>query len=164
MLGPLDQSQIEELLKSQFIGRIGCYANGITYIVPVNYVYENNIIYAHSTEGLKLSMLRNNPEVCFEVDAITDMFNWESAVLWGRFEEITELNDKTAAMQKIINRIQPFLKTEQHHPSHGITENASDIGYEKELIVYRIVLAKKTGRFEKTTAGISQSTNNKELM
>jgi nitroimidazol reductase NimA-like FMN-containing flavoprotein (pyridoxamine 5'-phosphate oxidase superfamily) len=40
MLRELNDHQIETLLKDQFIGRIGCHLAGVTYIVPVNYVYD----------------------------------------------------------------------------------------------------------------------------
>jgi nitroimidazol reductase NimA-like FMN-containing flavoprotein (pyridoxamine 5'-phosphate oxidase superfamily) len=37
MLGQLNPDQIEALLKSEVLGRIGCSANGIVYVVPVTY-------------------------------------------------------------------------------------------------------------------------------
>ena len=40
MLGELNRSQIDEILESQAVGRIGCHAGGKTYVVPVTYVYE----------------------------------------------------------------------------------------------------------------------------
>ena len=43
MLGKLNEKQVEELLKSQLIGRIGCHANGVTYVVPVNYFYDGDL-------------------------------------------------------------------------------------------------------------------------
>ena len=70
MIGELTSEQIEHLLQTQAIGRIGCHANGITYIVPVSYVYHDNRVYGHSDEGLKLRLARANPEVCFEVERI----------------------------------------------------------------------------------------------
>lgn len=152
MLGELNENWIEALLKSQMIGRIGCHAKGTTYIVPVNYVYDCTHILAHSTEGLKISMLRENPEICFEVDHIKDMVNWECVIVWGVFEEITDLNEKLQAMQKLIDKISPFLTGDNTHPSHGITARESDIGNDIELILYKIRISKKTGRFEQTTS------------
>jgi nitroimidazol reductase NimA-like FMN-containing flavoprotein (pyridoxamine 5'-phosphate oxidase superfamily) len=149
MLGELDGLQIEDLLMSLPVGRIGCHADGITYIVPVNYVYEDNTIYAHSKKGMKIDIMRKNPEVCFQVDAIDDLLNWESVIAWGKFEEIIDMQEKTTVMQKIINWVMPLMRGETAQPSHGFTGNASDIGEEVELILYKIVLSKKTGRFEK---------------
>jgi len=149
MLGELNATEIEKLLKELPIGRIGCHADGITYIVPINYVYDGVNLYAHSAKGMKIDMMRKNPEVCFQADAITNLQNWESVVCWGRFEEITDMLEREHTMQKIINRVMPLMQGESAQPSHGFTGDASDIGFEMELILYKIVLTKKTGKFEK---------------
>jgi nitroimidazol reductase NimA-like FMN-containing flavoprotein (pyridoxamine 5'-phosphate oxidase superfamily) len=39
MIGDLNFKEVEEVLKDQLIGRIGCHSNGVTYIVPVSYAY-----------------------------------------------------------------------------------------------------------------------------
>ncbi|MDP9048681.1 MAG: pyridoxamine 5'-phosphate oxidase family protein [Bacteroidota bacterium] len=148
MLGTLSEQQIEGLLKKQVTGRLGCSVDGITYIVPINYVYRDNTIFGHSAEGKKIEMMRKNPNVCFQVDHIQTVFKWQSVVAWGRFEEITDLDEKQQAMQGLIHRIMPLINSASGHPSHGITGKESDIGTTIELIVYKIVLSKITGRFE----------------
>ena len=149
MLGELNESQIESLLHDLPVGRIGCHADGITYIVPVNYAYDGTDLYAHSAKGMKIDIMRKNPEVCFQADAITDLQNWESVICWGKFEEITDMLEREKAMQKIINKTMPLMRGEYAQPSHGFTNRASDVGNEVELILYKIILSKKTGRFEK---------------
>lgn len=158
MLGELNPTMLEELLKSQLLGRIGCHAGGQTYIVPVHYVYEDPFIYTHSAGGLKIEMMRKNPEVCFEVDRVENFFNWQSAVCWGTYEELTGVKETEEAMAKLISRIEPYLSSaEDAHPSHGIADMASDIGTSKELVLYRIRLAKKTGRFEQRNTPPAQT-------
>ena len=147
MLGELTPVQIDDLLRSQLVGRIGYHSDGVTYVVPLNYLYNGTDILAHSGKGQKVSMMRKNPEVCFEVDEIKSVVNWQSVIIWGRFEEITDVDDQQQALQQLIDRVVPFL-TDAGHPSHGITENNYDIGSEVELVVYKIVITKKTGRFE----------------
>jgi len=149
MLGELNTEQIECLLKELPVGRIACHADGITYIVPINYAYDGLSIYAHSSKGTKIDMMRKNPEVCFQADAITNLQNWESVVCWGKFEEITDMLEREHAMQKIINKVMPLMQGADAQPSHGFTSAASNVGDEVELIMYKIVLSKKTGRFEK---------------
>ena len=149
MLGKLNDEQIDSLLKDLPVGRIGCHADGITYIVSVNYFYDGINIFAHSANGMKIDIMRKNPEVCFQADAITSLQNWESVICWGRFEEITNMLEREHAMQKIINKVMPLIKGETAQPSHGFTTDASDVGFDMELILYKIVLTKKTGRFEK---------------
>jgi nitroimidazol reductase NimA-like FMN-containing flavoprotein (pyridoxamine 5'-phosphate oxidase superfamily) len=149
MLGELNELQIEDLLTSLPVGRIGCHTDGVTYIVPINYVYEDDTIYAHSKDGMKIQIMRKNPDVCFQVDAIDDLLNWESVIAWGKFEEIHDMQEKTQVMQKIINKMMPLMRGDTAQPSHGFTSDASDIGDDAELILYKIKLNKKTGKFEK---------------
>lgn len=106
MLGKLNKREIIDLLESQFIGRLGCHLNGETYVVPVNFVYQNNAIYVHSAEGKKIKMLRANPRVCFQIDEIDNMFKWKSVILWGTFEELKGV-ERQQAMQGLILRIMP---------------------------------------------------------
>jgi len=68
MLGELNEKQIEGLLMRQVTGRLACHCDDETYLVPVNYVYKDGQIYAHSGPGKKIEMMRSNPKVCFEVE------------------------------------------------------------------------------------------------
>lgn len=148
MLGELTEKQIDDLLARQVTGRLGCHAQGTTYVVPVNYVYRNGAIYAHSAPGKKIDMMRANPKVCFEVDDIQNIFKWQCVITWGLFEELTDMDEKEQAMQALTHRIMPLGNSPAAHPSHGITENEFDIGTRIDLILYRIKIIKKTGRFE----------------
>jgi nitroimidazol reductase NimA-like FMN-containing flavoprotein (pyridoxamine 5'-phosphate oxidase superfamily) len=148
MLRELNDHQIETLLKDQLIGRIGCHLAGVTYIVPVNYVYDGIAIYCHSAKGMKIDMMRENPSVCFEVDNIKDITNWQSVIAWGKFEEITEMPENQKVLQKLTDRITPFMIDDSVTREHGFVDNESDIGTAIELIMYKIIVDKKTGRFE----------------
>jgi nitroimidazol reductase NimA-like FMN-containing flavoprotein (pyridoxamine 5'-phosphate oxidase superfamily) len=150
MLGELSKEQIENLLKRQVTGRIACTDHELPYIVPVNYVYKDNEIISHSSPGKKIEMMRKNPRVCFQVDEINSIFNWQSVVAWGRFEELTDIAEKECAMMALTHRIMPFAEKPSHHSSHGLTEHERDIGTKLDLILYKIVLVTKTGRFEQT--------------
>ena len=142
MLGDLNKKELIDLLESQVIGRIGCHSDGETYVVPVNYVYKNNAIYAHSGNGKKIKMMRANPKVCFQVDQIKDTFRWKSAILWGGFVELTG-EERQQAMQGIIHRIMPLINRPSQETSHGIkTEEHTS------LVVFRIDLTKATGKYE----------------
>ncbi len=150
MLGELNAVQIEDLLQELPVGRIGCNTDGLTYVVPVNYAYDGINIYAHSAKGMKIDMMRKNNEVCFQADAIIDLQNWKSVICWGSFKEITDMLEREHAMQKIINKVMPLMKGKNAQPSHGFIADASEVGNVLELILYKIVLNKKTGRFEKS--------------
>jgi nitroimidazol reductase NimA-like FMN-containing flavoprotein (pyridoxamine 5'-phosphate oxidase superfamily) len=142
MLGELNKREIIDLLESQFLGRLGCHLDGETYIVPVNYVYQNNAVYAHSGDGKKIEMLRANPNVCFQVDQIDSMFKWKSVIVRGTFEELKD-EKRQQAMQDLILRIMPNTDDPAREPSHAINPTLQD-----NLIVYRINIQKAKGRFE----------------
>ena len=149
MLGELNETQVDHLLRAEVVGRIGCHVDGITYVVPVTYVYDGADIYGHSAAGgTKIDMMRKNPDVCFEVDSMQNMANWQSVIVWGKFEEITKKIDQKQAMKKLTDRIMPLMTSETAQPTHGFKKNAQDAG-KHEMILYRIKLYKKTGRFEK---------------
>src|ERR1700738_1679858 len=107
MLGQLNISELEKLLSSQVVGRIGCHYKGVTYIVPISYAYDGEYVYCHTHEGMKVDIMRKNPKVCFEVDHMPDMANWQSVISWGEFEELTDVEQRNKALEKLGERILP---------------------------------------------------------
>lgn len=148
MIGSLNKHQIDNFLRSEVIGRIGCSSQGKTYVVPITYVYDGEHIYAHTRNGMKTIMMRQNPNVCFEVDRIQNMANWQSVIVWGVYEE---LKGKAAedALQSLVNRVHPISTSETSVPRHGLERPHEAIKPEFELVVFRIKVKEATGKFEK---------------
>lgn len=86
----LTRAEIDDLLGEQVVGRVGCHADGLTYVVPVIYAYDGECIHVASIEGQKVRMMRESPAVCFEVDEYTRPGVWRSAILQGDYEEAGE--------------------------------------------------------------------------
>lgn len=141
MLGELSQNEVEQILHDGLIGRIGCHAYGKTYVVPITYAYDGKYVYGHSTEGMKLHMMRANPHVCFEVDAMDDLANWESVVAWGTFQELHG-EEAREAMKILVDQIEPRIGGPPGASAHP---GAST----QPAVLYRIHLEEKTGRFER---------------
>ena len=147
MLGILNDAQIEKILTGSFIGRMGCHAFGKTYVVPVSYAYKDDCIYVHTYEGLKLSMMRQNPNVCFEVENFTDMAHWQTVVSWGIFKELTDEEERVAGLKVLTNRRFSGITSETVQLGNSwpfAPDNISGI----DGIIFRILLSEKTGRFE----------------
>lgn len=141
MLGTLTRSQIDAVLHASTIGRIGVSADGKTYVVPVTYVYDGDSVYGHSVLGQKIEMMRKAPNVCFEVDDISDMANWKSVIAYGRYEELTG-DLATAAAKLIAARLGPLTTSETAGPAgHGRGKGPN--------ISYRIRLSERSGRYER---------------
>jgi uncharacterized protein len=148
MIGKLTDEQIEEVLKEHVLGRIGCNDGKKTYVVPVNYVYDGRFIIAHSVAGMKIEMMRKNPQVCFEVDEMKNFTNWKSVIVWGEYQELKDEHSRYYAMKLFVERmmhmkisetaIPPELSGERVHP-----RSPGNI----KPIVYRIVIEERTGRF-----------------
>ena len=150
MLGELTHDQIERLLHSEIVGRIGCHAEGRTYVVPVNYVYDGEFLYGHAAPGMKLRMMRANPEVCFQVDHRSGLSNWQSVIAWGTFEEL-QGHEATRAMDLLLDRLLPLLASEGTPATRDEARETLAAGAPVErLAIYRIRLRERTGRFEKS--------------
>lgn len=172
MWGDLDKSQIDDFLKSQLIGRLGCSDGNKVYVVPITYAYNNGYIYGHTKDGLKIQMMRKNPNVCFEIDWMKDMSNWKSVIVYGTFEELKgeDANNGLEILMKSImyNLDRKSSPTEvSGHDNLGIENFAfqhsflSPFLHSKnneifEIVVYRIKVNESTGKFgddESTTDG-----------
>lgn len=147
MLGKLQPQQIEEVLASQLVGRIGCSLDGQTYIVPISYAYDGNYIYCHTSEGRKMAIMRQNPRVCFEVDDLKDLANWKSVIVQGEFEELSTSEERNAGMQLLLNRYLPVISTVTTHIGEHWPFHAEDLTT-VDGIVFRININEKSGRFE----------------
>lgn len=152
MFGTLTGIEIEDLIHREFIGRIGCHAEDVTYVVPISYAYDGEYIYGHSFEGMKLNMMRKNPRICFQVDDMHNMANWQSVVAWGDFEELKNGIEREQALRVLMARTLPLVHSETMH----LTPQWPFSSYDSSAvtgIIFRVRLMQKTGRYEKSSAG-----------
>lgn len=149
MLGELTKQEIEKILSSNVVGRIGCASKQKVYVVPVTYAYDGEFIIGHTVEGMKIKFLRENPECCFEVDVVKDLADWVSVIAWGTFEELKGEEARKAG-DFLMNRVAPVIPddTSQSHRM-GPLPTARQATFERNPIVYRIRIKEKSGRFER---------------
>jgi uncharacterized protein len=147
MFGKLTAQQIEEVLQTQLLGHLACHANDQTYLIPISYAYENNSLYVHSEDGMKIKMMRENPKVCIQVDERQDMSNWRSVIGWGQFSEITNEEERKKALQLLVSRQLPILSSSTTHLGNNWPFSSTDVAVIPG-IVFKITLDEKTGRFE----------------
>jgi len=150
MIGHLKSEEIEKVLKGNVLGRIGCTDGKKTYVVPVNYAYDDKFIIAHSVMGLKIEMMRKNPQVCFEVDEMKSFTNWKSVIAWGEYQELTDERDRYYAMKLFVDKMIHMKISETAIPPGTAAEGIHPhIARNIKPIIYRIVITEKTGRFER---------------
>lgn len=99
----LSRDEIEDFLGGQRIARLGCHAGGETYVVPVIYAYADGAVVTVTTEGRKVTMLRENPRVCVEVDEYDadGRGSWRSVIAYGTSEELAgdEIEDALSLLR-----------------------------------------------------------------
>ena len=148
MLGELSNEKCEKILSSQVLGRLGCTDGTEPYIIPVTYTYDGKYIYGQTNEGKKLTILRKNPNVCFEVDRMTDMRNWESVIVYGKFEELSGENAANAR-EILFGRVFTLMTSSTVHPHEHKTTAQLDDTARVKYVMYRIKIKEVTGRYEK---------------
>ena len=110
-----DKKIIDDILNSANICRLGLCENNIPYIVPVNFGYRNNSLYIHcATEGRKLDIIRNNPNVCFEIELDVEIImdkeacksttRYKSVIGYGRASILTDNQQKIEVLDIIMHQ------------------------------------------------------------
>ena len=89
-------------------------SDGYPYGVPLNYAYKDNAIYFHcATEGHKLDNIVENSKVSLcvvgDTELIPEKFStkYESVIVFGRANLVTDDNEKKAALLILIEKYAP---------------------------------------------------------
>jgi len=133
------EKEARNLLSLARVGRLGCVVDGEPYIVPINYLFEDESIYSHSLPGRKLEALRAHPRACLQVDEIEDDLNWRSAIAYGNFEEIRVPSDRRSILSKLLARFPLLTPVESVMVSDAAAPDS---------VVFRIRIDRLTGMAE----------------
>jgi len=115
-----DRDGILAVIQNSDVCRIGLYADGQVYIVPMSFGFDMDesgalTLYFHcANEGRKLDMIAKNPEVCFEMDtdhmyvpgedgkACNSTMNYASVIGNGHIEILTDEDERISALTTIM--------------------------------------------------------------
>lgn len=139
MIKDLSQEKARDMLRRSRIARLGCIFDGAPYVVPVNYLFDGEHVLVHSLPGRKISAMRENPRVCLQVDEIDDELSWKSVMAFGHYEEITDADERSYAMNRLLSNFPRLTPVE--------SVMADDAGTPAP-IVFRIRLDKLSGLCE----------------
>jgi nitroimidazol reductase NimA-like FMN-containing flavoprotein (pyridoxamine 5'-phosphate oxidase superfamily) len=81
----LSRDETEAMLLRNRVGRLAFSLHDRVDIQPIHYIYERGWLYGRTSEGDKITALTHNQWVAFEVDEVTDLFDWRSIVIHGSF-------------------------------------------------------------------------------
>ena len=119
--------------------------DGTPYAVPVNVVRSGDAVYFHGAmAGRKTNCLRENPKVCLtcvsHAQAVQERYTMQytSAVIFGTVAEVTEPEEKTAALRLLCQRHTP-----DNHPE-AIEKKAA--GGVKSTAVWKLTVQAICGK------------------
>lgn len=75
--------EMEAMLRRHNVGRLAFTDGRRVDVEPIGYVYDEGAIYGRAAPGTRMTALRGQPWVAFEVDEIRGHFDWESVVAKG---------------------------------------------------------------------------------
>ena len=125
-------ADMHTLLQRESFGHLGCARDSRPYVVPMHYAYDGKELYFFTTEGMKTQFIEANPQVCLQVEEITDSTHWRSVMVIGRAEQITGNEEMQRAM-KLITERNPSLT-----PAISATQ-LDTWGRAVDIALYRII-------------------------
>lgn len=147
LLGRLEirsKEKIIEFLNQQETGRVcSIDKDGFPQIIPMNFVYSDDAIYMHShPRGEKLENISKNPNVGFEVDQSLEFLPsyftsptdasqadtlYISVVIKGKASLVSNLKEKTRALNELMKKYQPEGGYEKLTPDMKVIEEVAII-------------------------------------
>ena len=97
-------AEMHALLQRENFGHLGCARGSRPYVVPMHYAYDGKELYFFTTEGMKTQFIEVNPQVCLQVDEVTNSSHWRSVMVIGRAARLTNPEETQRAMQLITER------------------------------------------------------------
>ncbi len=139
-----DPVELEKIIRGGSICRLAISAEPVPYLIPLNYGYREGALYFHSALiGRKIDLLRQNPQVAFEISIDLGIVEGEKACDWsaryrsvlgqGRIEFLEEPEEKRRGLDVIMAQ---YGKGDFSYPEAAV----------KNTCIYRLVIAEMTGK------------------
>ena len=142
-----DIAILEEILSASEVCRLGFMDKNRPYILPFNYGYQDGYIYIHcANEGKKIDLIKQNNQVCIEIEQSSKIEKYEKACKWttryrsligyGTVEIITDYDQKRQGLDIIMR--------------HNGANTSHNLSYERKLIdsmsVLKVEITEMTGK------------------
>lgn len=148
-----DIAQIWDIIQGSDVCRLGLARNGMPYIVPVSFGYDDEALYFHTArEGKKITYIEANPAVCFEFERLVQLlpstddpchwsFSFQSVIGYGTVQELVATADKMYGLRRIVE--------------HYAADNPWEAGATAldGIRVWKISIERLTGKQSKDQAG-----------
>lgn len=111
----IDNKMLETILNESIICRIGMCKDNMPYVVPMNFAHHDNVLYLHAAKtGRKMTIINENPNVCFEMEHKTEVTSAPTSCGWsmkyysiighGIASFVTDAEDKAEALDLLMEK------------------------------------------------------------
>ncbi|MHB8894260.1 MAG: pyridoxamine 5'-phosphate oxidase family protein [Candidatus Geothermincolia bacterium] len=140
-----DFEVLEPIIRRADVCRVGFCRSDMPYVVPMNFGYKDGCVFLHtSPQGKKMDILRENHNVCFEVDVDNELvegpiacgstMRFKSVIGLGRATLVEDASEKAAALDAIM----------EHYSSPGPHEYSPE--HLEKVAIVKIELTEATAR------------------
>ncbi len=148
-----DIEDIKKIVNQAVVCNVAmCHAN-IPYLIPMNFGFDGEYIYLHSfPEGLKVDILKENPQVCIGVmenveyipsseSVCQASMKYSSVIIDGKAELLSNKSEKTKGIMCIVQKYYCGISGEEKKSATRLIED-----YYNKLAVFRVKIEKITGK------------------
>ncbi|GBF34996.1 pyridoxamine 5'-phosphate oxidase-related [Desulfocucumis palustris] len=111
----LPPGEIHKMLTEEKVGRLATLGGDGPYIIPMCFVWDNNVLYLHSRpKGTKIDNIISNPSICFEISRVDKWLprekpcaysiNYRSVQVFGKARILPQGEEKVRALNLLSEK------------------------------------------------------------
>jgi nitroimidazol reductase NimA-like FMN-containing flavoprotein (pyridoxamine 5'-phosphate oxidase superfamily) len=138
----LSPADCADVLSRTNLARLACCRMNQPYVVPVSFAYDPRqvCLLLFSAVGRKVEWMRENPNVCLEIEDLEDRFHWTTVVVFGRYDE---LGDGPGDSETRLRALHLFNDRSRWWLPGAAKPGGVD---HQGVVIYRIHIDRMTGR------------------
>ena len=139
-----DIIEIENIIQHASVCRLALSQDDQPYIVPLCFGYMDNALYFHSAgHGKKLEILKDNPNVCFEIDTDHSIVEADQPCDWGmKYKSVLGFGE--AVLIEDIEAKRKALNIIMHNYSNQLFEYPEESI--NNTVIIKVKVKKMTGK------------------
>lgn len=143
----LQEQECVSLLQNNYIGQLAYISKAVPYVVPITYYYDaaTHTITSYSSDGHKLEAMRKNPSVALGVSVINSVWDWQTVLVHGKFQELQRIDAKYM-LHEFSKGIKNILERTEGKKMQFISEFSAKLESEKISVVFRIKIDEISGK------------------
>jgi len=139
-----EQKAIASIIHDSLVCRLGLMDGEYPYVVPLNFGYQDNVLYFHTGQkGKKVELLKRNPNVCVEFDIDHHVKASDNPCKWGMKYRSVVGYGKASFMDDPESKKRALDIIMAHYG--GSASGYPEVNLEKTLIV-KVAIESMTGR------------------